>query len=75
MTQASTTRRKLRLTQAEFARLMMVDQGTVSRWEHGICAPNGPAVQLMALFLTLPPAQIAGMMGGTETTTTNQENT
>lgn len=76
MTQSSIIRRKLGLSQTDFARLMAVDQGTISRWEHGICPPSGPAVQLMSIFLTMPHQQIDALLGraAAETTTTNNEN-
>lgn len=80
MSQASITRRKLGLTQSQFARLMLVDRATVSRWENDIVPPGGPAVQLMSLFMTMPREQIERILGETgkavesETTTetTNQ---
>jgi DNA-binding transcriptional regulator YiaG len=34
------TRKKLRMTQQEFADVMEVEKGTVSRWERGVQSPK-----------------------------------
>lgn len=38
------------LTQAEFAQLVKVDQGTVSRWETGALQVQGPTLILMQML-------------------------
>lgn len=49
-----TIRRKLRLTQAEFAGLVNVSQKTVERWEVGAKAINGPIVTLLKILNEYP---------------------
>lgn len=40
-------RERLKVTQAQLAAQLGVDQGTVSNWETGKTSPNGPARRLM----------------------------
>lgn len=56
-------RRRLRLSQAAFARELGVRQQTVSDWETGHYAPRGASARLLALFeerATYDPGQRAG---------------
>lgn len=43
-------RERMKKTQAEFAALLGVDQGTISNWEKGKTSPSGPARVIMQEF-------------------------
>ena len=44
-------RRRRRLTQSQFARLLNVSSKTVQGWEQGVRRPSGPALRLLQFFL------------------------
>ena len=45
-------RKKLKLTQCGFARMLRVNQATISRWETGADEPHGAAAVLLANMIT-----------------------
>ncbi len=47
-------RSKLRLTQAEFARMIGVSIGTLRNWEQGRRRPDGPAMALLMVAIKSP---------------------
>lgn len=53
-TQLKATRKKLKLTQAEFARLANVSVKTVERWESGKKPVTGPIVTLIKVLKEFP---------------------
>ncbi len=56
-TQLKATRKKLKLTQAEFARLANVSVKTVERWESGKKPVTGPIVTLIKVLKEFPQIQ------------------
>lgn len=51
------TRKRLKMSQARFARVMGVDRVSIWRWENGKRKPNGSAVKLIGIYhniLTTP---------------------
>ena len=49
-------RRKLKLSQVEFARLIGVPAGTLRNWEQGLRKPHGPALALLRVAEKHPEA-------------------
>lgn len=52
--QIRTIRSQLRLTQAEFARMIGVSVGTLRNWEQGRRRPDGPAMALLMVAAKAP---------------------
>jgi len=52
-------RRKMRLSQSEFAALLGVSLRTLQNWEQGRRSPTGPAMQLLRVAAVRPDALLA----------------
>jgi putative transcriptional regulator len=56
-----TARDRLRLTQADFAKLLGVRIKTLQMWEKGRRRPHGPILALCRIILTHPEQALAGL--------------
>ncbi|HUF08147.1 MAG TPA: helix-turn-helix domain-containing protein [Rhodothermales bacterium] len=54
-----TVRRKMHLSQSEFAALLGVSLRTLQNWEQGRRSPTGPAMQLLKVAAVRPDALLA----------------
>jgi DNA-binding transcriptional regulator YiaG len=52
-------RKRLRLSQAAFAKLLGVAQMTICRWEQGTAPVRGPAVQAVQFWAQRGPGSVA----------------
>jgi DNA-binding transcriptional regulator YiaG len=57
-----TLRRRLRLSQTEFARRFGFPVGTLRHWESGARKPRGPALALLRVIAYNPPVVMRAMM-------------
>jgi DNA-binding transcriptional regulator YiaG len=53
------TRKKLAMSQGDFAEMFGINQGTVEQWEQGRREPSGPARLLLAVLDENPGAVLA----------------
>ena len=60
-------RRRLGLTQAEFAARLVVPIETIRNWEQGKRAPRGPARALLAVIAHAPDTVFAALAGAIPT--------
>lgn len=54
-------RKKLKLTQAQFAQLLCVSLGTLRNWEQGRTYPDGPAIALLRIAAAKPQAVLEAL--------------
>lgn len=54
-------REKLRLTQAEFAKMICVSLGTLRNWEQGRTYPEGAAIALLRVAESKPEAVLQAL--------------
>jgi putative transcriptional regulator len=53
-----TARRRLKMSQAEFANVMLIPKATLQSWEQGRRQPEGPALVLIELMIKNPDAVV-----------------
>lgn len=53
-----TARRKLKMSQAEFANVMLIPKATLQSWEQGRRQPEGPALVLIEVMIKDPDAVV-----------------
>ena len=54
-------RRRIGLSQSEFARLMRVSVRTLQNWEQRRCNPTGPAAALLKIVATAPDVALKSL--------------
>jgi putative transcriptional regulator len=54
-------RRKLGMSQAEFARVMQIHKATLQSWEQGRRRPEGPAIVLIKVMSKRPEAVVQAL--------------
>ncbi|MFO1158541.1 MAG: helix-turn-helix domain-containing protein [Reyranellaceae bacterium] len=54
-------RKRVGLSQSEFARLIHVGVRTLQNWEQNRCSPTGPAVALLKIVATAPEVALKSL--------------